>query len=472
MLPSPTHSSRHGSPSHLIRSYTPTSRIATPISFERRDLAEDSVDPFRSPLEDENVKRGEMRELQASRMDWERKAYSSSFSRSITPPDSANSNSSLESQQDSPRLPHLYSSTISYAPTLPSIATFISPPRPRAFRPTSVNHPAPLYTPYPPISPRSTGIAPIHTPLLPGSGAISSTTSFFRSASSIQELPKREIEGRLVGLGISGMGISGAGGGGGGSQFGPVDPPVGTYNPVIDRPVLSVSPRSLNFPSTILQFDYQPAQEIKPVDFNHEQGRSPDPYRQRHRYEEVQMKPPEPRKTRGNVMIRTKSDPMKLQVSTLSSSPPSSTRLPSISNNSKRRTINPLSPVLPPAKFHPIPSSPILLSLFQSTRLPLPIPTDSLLVIWSGESSQALSPALAESLGLKQHPENRMLVFPPGSVRKVQDKKGKEVFPWSRSSGANDWVRMAEGDECMCGKFRYRQGKVRSSFPSRHRIVW
>lgn len=466
VLSSPTHSSRNGSPLHLIRSYTPTSsRIATPISFERGEVGEDSVmGKFRSPFEDDNVRRGEMRELQASRIDWEKKAYSSSISpRSLTPPTSANSSdsiSSLESQQKSPRLPHIYSSTMCHAPSLPSITTFIRPPRPRGVRPSSVVHPTPFYTPYPP-SPRSASIAPLRLPLLPGINAISSTTSLFPP---IQEEPRREIDSRLARLGISGVGFGSAGGGE--AQFG--EPPMGTYNPVIDRPVLSVSPRAISFPAAILQFDYQGDQEISsPGLIDHEMGRLPIPYRyspvmmDSTRAYESPVKISEPRRTRSGV-VRARSDPIKLSVPSLPCPPHSSTTLPSISNNSKRRPVN--KPTFfvttAPATFHPIPKSPTLVALYESLSLPIPLPAAYLVVTWDGHKSCALSPHVAETI--QPHPENRLLVFPPGSVETVFDKKGNEVWPWSRGCGANDWVRMAEGDECLCRKFRYRQGKEKN----------
>ena len=421
---------------------------------------------FRSPFEDDNVRRGEMRELQASRIDWEKKAYSSSISpRSLTPPTSANSSdsiSSLESQQKSPRLPHIYSSTMCHAPSLPSITTFIRPPRPRGVRPSSVVHPTPFYTPYPP-SPRSASIAPLRLPLLPGINAISSTTSLFPP---IQEEPRREIDSRLARLGISGVGFGSAGGGE--AQFG--EPPMGTYNPVIDRPVLSVSPRAISFPAAILQFDYQGDQEISsPGLIDHEMGRLPIPYRyspvmmDSTRAYESPVKISEPRRTRSGV-VRARSDPIKLSVPSLPCPPHSSTTLPSISNNSKRRPVN--KPTFfvttAPATFHPIPKSPTLVALYESLSLPIPLPAAYLVVTWDGHKSCALSPHVAETI--QPHPENRLLVFPPGSVETVFDKKGNEVWPWSRGCGANDWVRMAEGDECLCRKFRYRQGKVRLSF--------
>ena len=406
---------------------------------------------FPSPFEDDNVRRGELRELQASRIDWEKKAYSSSFSpRSLTPPDSANSSSSLESQQKSPpRHPHIYSSTC-HAPALPSIATFVSPPRPRGFRPSSGVHPAPLYTPYPP-SPRSAGIPLRLSSFPPGINAASSTTSLFPS---IREEPRRATDG---------MGMSAVGGG---AQFG--EPPVGTYNPVMDRPILSVSPRAISFPASILQFDYQGDQQMLAGGLiDHDSGRLPDPDRYSPvmmdaRASESTVKISEPRRTRSGV-VRARSDPIKLSVPSLSSPPLSSTTLPSISNNRKRQSaVKPTVFITTPCStFHPVPTSPTLLALFESSSLPLPLPTSYLLVIWDGHKSCALSPHAAESI--QPHPDNRILVFPPGSVETVFDKKGNQVWPWSRGCGANDWVRMAEGDECLCRKFRYRQGKVRFS---------
>ncbi|KAK4700166.1 hypothetical protein P7C70_g6085, partial [Phenoliferia sp. Uapishka_3] len=102
--------------------------------------------------------------------------------------------------------------------------------------------------------------------------------------------------------------------------------------------------------------------------------------------------------------------------------------------------------------------SSVLDNLCRRAGVAPPFAEDVLALVWNGELSRVFEfSSRSDVLSMKPHPDNAIILFPPGTHRVVHDKNGYQSNPWESAKSANDWLRN-QMDVCSCQRFRFVQG--------------